>query len=439
MPDLTVKTLLLARHLLPISPSNTVLDDHGVVVENGRILAVDSNRSLLKNHPEAARIDLGHHIVMPGLINAHGHLAMSLMRGLGEGHLLDTWLREVIWPLEAQIVSRDFVAAGTRLAIAEMVSRGITTASDMYYFPEVTAAIAAELGFRAQIAFPVIEQRNPYSNTADECIHRGVELNDSYRSAKTIHPAFGPHAAYSVAKNTLTRVFTLAAEIGIPVQMHIHETPQEVRKAHEKLGCSWIEYLDQHGMLVPELQAVHMTTLTQEEIQRIAERGVKVIHCPYSNLKLNSGTCPIAELYAAGITVAVGTDGAASNNALDLLGEARLAALLANYGNEKPSRVRSDQILESATLGGARALGLEAEIGSIEPGKAADLIAIDIDSPSLQPLFDAHAQLIHTSAANQVSHTWVEGRLLYENGSYKGLDVNEVIAIAQTWRDKISI
>jgi 5-methylthioadenosine/S-adenosylhomocysteine deaminase len=345
----------------------------------------------------------------------------------------------VIWPLEAQIVSRDFVAAGTRLAIAEMLSRGITTASDMYYFPEVTAAIAAELGFRAQIAFPVIEQRNSYSNTADECIHRGVELNDSYRSAKTIHPAFGPHAAYSVTKNALTRVFTLAAEMGIPVQMRMHETPQEVRKAHEKLGCSWIEYLDRHGMLVPELQAVHMTTLTQEEIQRIAERGVKVIHCPYSNLKLNSGTCPIAELYAAGITVALGTDGAASNNVLDLLGEARLAALLANYGNEKPSLVTSDQILESATLGGARALGLEAEIGSIEPGKAADLIAIDIDNPSLQPLFDARAQLIHTSAANQVSHTWVGGRLLYENGSYKGLDVKEVVATAQTWRDKISI
>ena len=182
-----------------------------------------------------------------------------------------------------------------------------------------------------------------------------------------------------------------------------------------------------------------MTTLTQEEIQRIAERGVKVIHCPYSNLKLNSGTCPIAELYAAGITVALGTDGAASNNVLDLLGEARLAALLANYGNENPSRVTSDQILESATLGGARALGLEAEIGSIEPGKAADLIAIDIDNPSLQPLFDARAQLIHTSAANQVSHTWVGGRLLYENGSYKGLDVKEVVATAQTWRDKISI
>ena len=438
MPNLTVKTLLLARHLLPISPSNTVLDDHGVVVENGRILAIDSNHSLLKKHPEAVQVDLRHHIVMPGLINAHGHLAMSLLRGLGEGHLLDTWLREVIWPLETRFVSPDFVAAGTRLAIAEMLSRGVTTASDMYYFPEVTAAIAAELGFRAQIAFPVIEQRNSYSNTADECIHRGVELNDAYRTAKTIHLAFGPHAAYTVPKDTLTRVFTLAAEIGIPIQMHIHETRQEVRNAHEKLGSSWIEYLDRYGMLVPELQAVHMTSLTPEEIQRVAERDVKVIHCPYSNLKLNSGRCPISDLYIAGITVALGTDGAASNNALDLLGEARLAALLANDGTENPSRVTSEQILESATLGGARALGLEAETGSIESGKAADLIAIDVDNPGLQPLFDAHAQLIHTAAANQVSHTWVEGKLLYENGSHIGLDVNEVVATARTWRDRLS-
>ncbi|MEE3279755.1 MAG: amidohydrolase family protein [Pseudomonadota bacterium] len=438
MPNLTVKTLLLARHLLPISPANAVLNDHGVAVENGRILEIDSNQSLLKKHPEAAQVDLRHHIVMPGLINAHGHLAMSLMRGLGEGRLLDTWLREVIRPLETRFVSRDFVAAGTRLAIAEMLSRGVTTASDMYYFPEVTAAVAAELGFRAQIAFPVIEQRNSYSNTADECIHRGVELNDTYRTAATIHLAFGPHAAYTVTKDVLTRVFTLAAEIGIPIQMHIHETRQEVRKAHEKVGCSWIEYLDRYGMLVPELQAVHMTSLTVEEIQRVAERGVKVIHCPYSNLKLNSGACPIADLYEAGITVALGTDSAASNNALDLLGDARLAALLANYGTENPFPVTSEQILESATLGGARALGLEAEIGSIESGKAADLIAIDVDSPDLQPMFDAHAQLIHTAATNHVSHTWVAGKLLYENGNHVCLDVNEVVATAHTWRDKLS-
>ena len=438
MPDPTVKTLLLARYLLPISPKNAVLDDHGIAIESGRILAIGLNRSLLQNYPDAVKVDLGHHIVMPGLVNAHAHLGMSLMRGLGEGRQLHTWLREVIWPLEARYVSPDFVAAGTRLAIAEMLSRGMTTASDMYYFPKVTAAIAAELGFRAQIAFPVIEQRNSYSSTADECIHRGVELNDNYRTTTTIHPAFGPHAAYTVREDILTRVFTLAAEIGIPIQMHIHETPLEVRKARETLGCSWIEYLDQRDMLVPELQAVHMTTLTQEEIERVAERGVKVIHCPYSNLKLNSGTCPTAELYAAGITVALGTDGAASNNALDLLSEARLAALMANHSADNPSRVTAAKILESATLGGAQALGLEAEIGSIEPGKAADLIAIDVDNPSLQPLFDVHAQLIHTHAANYVSHAWVEGKLLFENNTYIGFDVNEVVAAAQTWRDKLS-
>ena len=437
MPDMLTKTVLLARHLLPISPSNKVLDDHGVVIQDGRILAIGPNRSLLTSHPDAEEIDLRHHIVMPGLINAHGHLPMSLMRGIGDGQTLNTWLRETIWPLEANIVSRDFVAAGTQLAIAEMLSLGVTTASDMYYFPEVTAAVAIKSGFRAQIAFPIIELPNLYSTTVDECIHRGVELSDDYRSNTTIHPAFGPHSAYAVPNDVLTRVFTLAAEIGIPVQMHIHETAQEVRAAREQFGHSWIEYLDQHGMLVPELQAVHMTALTRQEIARVAERGVKVIHCPYSNLKLNSGTCPIAELYDAGITVALGTDGAASNNALDLLSEARLALLLANYGNEKPTRVSPAQILETATLGGARALGLETEIGSIEPGKAADLIAIDVDKPSLQPLFDAHTQLIHTPAANHVSHTWVEGKLLYENGSYKRLDIEEIIASAQTWRKKV--
>ena len=437
MPDMLTKTVLLARHLLPISPSNKVLDDHGVVVQDGRILAIDSNNSLLTNYPDAVEVDLRHHIVMPGLINAHGHLPMSLMRGIGDGKKLDTWLRDIIWPLEANIVSRDFVATGTELAIAEMLSLGVTTASDMYYFPDVTAAVAIKLGFRAQIAFPIIELHNLYSNTVDECIHRGIELSDDYRSTTTIHPAFGPHSTYAVPSDVLIRVFTLAAEIGIPVQMHLHETEQEVRIAHEQFGQSSIEYLDQHGMLVPELQAVHMTALSRDEIARVAERGVKVIHCPYSNLKLGSGSCPIAELYDAGITLALGTDGAASNNALDLLSEARLALLLANDGNESPTRVSPAQILESATLGGARALGLEAEIGSIEPGKAADLIAIDIDKPGMQPLFDAHTQLIHTSAASHVSHAWVEGKLLYENGSYKHLDVEEIVASAKTWREKV--
>lgn len=438
MPDQPIDTVLLPQLLLPIAPRNVVLEQHGVAIADGSIVEIDTNEELLRRYPQARHVELDHHVVLPGFVNAHGHLAMSLLRGLGESLPLERWLSEVIWPLEAEHVSPQFVVDGTNLAIAEMLERGITTASDMYFFPEAAANTALQAGFRLQAAFPIFEAANAYAEGAADCIHKGLALCDQFRNSPTVHAAFGPHAAYSVSPANLDRILTLASELYLPIQMHLHETRTEVSDAQAKQGCSWIELLESRGMLVPELQAVHMTTLTQQELDLVAERGVQVVHCPHSNLKLASGYCPVAELRERGVTVSLGTDGAASSNDLDLISEARLAGLLSKLDLGDPSVLPAPDLLAMATIEGAKSLGLDELIGSVEAGKSADLIAIDTNTPSLQPLHDVHAQLVHTDAAKHVTHVWVAGRCLYDDRVHSSVDVEQTLAHAREWRGRLS-
>ena len=433
-----LETLLRPRYLLPIEPDNVVREGAAVVVREGRIAAVDDAAELAARFPEAAPLHLDSHVLLPGLVNAHGHFAMTLLRGLGESQSLEAWLKETMWPLEARWLSPEFVADGAALAFVEMIASGTTCASDMYWFPEVVADAAAKAGLRVQIAFPVAGIENVWTQSEDECVSRGLELHDAFRGSELVRVAFGPHSAYVVDRGALQRVQMLADEIDAGIQIHLHEDAGEVAEARRRTGDTWVRLLDSIGMLTPALQAVHMTQLDDDEIERVARGGAHVVHCPSSNLKLASGVCRVGDLKAAGVNVALGSDGAASNNCLDLFSEMRTAALLWKWSAGDAGAASAATMLRMATLDGARALGLGDEIGSLLPGKAADLIAVDLKRPAMQPAHDPQAQLVHSPAGSCVSHVWVGGRCLYENGAFQTLDAERVVARAAEWTQRIA-
>ena len=434
MADLVVSPLLL----LPVAPRNEAFEGMGIAVRDGAIVGLGQRDAMLAEHPAARRLDLDRHILMPGLVNAHGHLAMTLLRGLGESESLDDWLNNTIWPLEARWMDEDFVRDGTRLAVAEMIATGTTTAADMYYFPETAALACRDAGFRLQASFPLIDMPNAYSSGFDDCLSKGLALHDRFRDDGLITTCFGPHSAYTVEPKRLERVAMYADEIDADVHIHLHETEDEVERARRSHGGTWIRVLDQIGLLTERLQAVHMTAVSDAEIDLVAERGVRVVHCPHSNMKLASGICPVTKFLAAGASVGLGTDGAASNNALDLFAEARVAALLSKTANADATVLPAADLLAMATLGGARALGMDDRIGSIEVGKCADLVAVDVNHPAMQPLNNPHAALVHANAGACVTHTFVDGRCVYENGVWHTLDIDEILARAASWRSKLN-
>jgi 5-methylthioadenosine/S-adenosylhomocysteine deaminase len=439
MPTVTADLIIDARWVLPIAPDNRVLRRHSVVVDGGRIRMIGPTTEVHAQALARHRVTLDdHHVLMPGLVNAHGHAAMTLLRGLADDVPLARWLNEIIWPTEARWVSETFVRDGVELAVAEMLKSGTTCFSDMYFFPEVCARVAREAGMRAQVLFPVIQFPNAWSRDVDEAIHKGLALHDRYRDDRLIRIAFGPHAPYTVAPADLVRILALAEELDASIQTHLHETAAEVEQARKQSGQSHIEQLHTLGFLTPRLQAVHVTQLTDRELELLAETGVSVVHCPQSNLKLGSGFCPVARLRAAGVTVALGTDGAASNDGLDLFAEMRVASLLAKALAQDPSALDALTLLEMATLGGARALDMATEIGSIEVGKFADLIAIDLDDVNTLPVHNPQSQLIFTSAGNRDSHVWLGGKVLVEERRLTTLDEAGIRSRSRGWGERIA-
>jgi 5-methylthioadenosine/S-adenosylhomocysteine deaminase len=439
MPTATADLIIDARWVLPIAPVNGVLEHHSVVVEGGRIRWLGPAGEVHECFEARHHVALGdHHLLMPGLVNAHGHAAMTLLRGLADDVPLARWLNDIIWPTEARWVSETFVRDGMELAIAEMLKTGTTCFSDMYFFPDVGAGVARAAGMRAQIAFPIIRFPNAWSRSTEDAIHKGLELHDRYRDDPLVRIAFGPHAPYTVAADDLVRVLALADELDASIQTHLHETADEVAEARAQSGQSHIEQLHGLGLLVPRLQAVHMTQITDRELELVAASGVGVVHCPQSNLKLGSGLCPVTRLREAGVTVALGTDGAASNDGLDLFAEMRAASLLAKALARDPAALDALALLKMATLDGARVLDVDHEIGSLEPGKAADLIAIDLDHIGTLPVHHPQAQLIYTTAGTRVSHVWVAGRALVESGRLLTLDEAGIRSRSRGWGERIA-
>jgi len=401
------------------------------------IVAIAPREQLRAQFPDAPRIDLAGQIVMPGLVNAHGHMAMTLLRGLAEDLPLDAWLKERIWPIEARNISESFVTDGTAHAVLEMLRSGTTTAADMYFFPERSAAVLRRAGMRAQVSFPLISHPNAWSANAAEAFHKGLALRDEYRDDALIRIAFGPHSTYALTQAELEKTVTLAQELDAPIHIHLHETEAEVQESRAAIGRTPIAHLDALGGLIPNVQAVHVTVLDDADLERLATRGVAVVHCPHSNLKLGSGYCPLTRLLGRGVRVALGTDGAPSNNTLDLFAELRTAVLLARAVGRDARALPAFDALALATLGGARALGLDEDVGSLEVGKRADLIAVDLQRPAAAPAHRPEVSLVHGAAGSWVTHVWIDGKPIVANGRALTLDEREILAKADYWRQRL--
>lgn len=411
---------------------------HSVAIDNGTIVDVLPTGEALLKYQASHTETCDQHVLLPGFINSHTHVAMNLMRGLADDLPLHTWLSEHIWPAEAKWLSESFVHDGTRHAIAEMLRSGTTCFNDMYLFPDVTARVAQQSGIRAQIGIVVIDFPTPWAKDADEYLSKGLTLRDEFKGDSRISLSLAPHAPYTVSEGPLRQIATLTNELGTKIHIHLHETAQEVSDFVEQHGIRPIAHLDKCGLMGPDLNAVHMTQLDDEEIALLARENVSVIHCPSSNMKLASGFCPTAKLAASGVNVALGTDGAASNNDLDMFSEMRIAGLIAKGHSADATVLPANDILKMATLNGARALGIDDHTGSIERGKAADLTAVRIDSIETTPIYDPASQIVYACGRENVDHVWVAGKLLLHHRQLTTLDEQELIRSARRWQHKIS-
>jgi 5-methylthioadenosine/S-adenosylhomocysteine deaminase len=434
----TVDLIVTARWVIPVDPRGRVLDRHAVVVNNGRIAALMPSEDASKAYAASATVDLPFHVLMPGLINLHTHAAMTLMRGLADDLPLMEWLNQHIWPAEGKHVSPEFVYDGTLLACAEMLRGGVTCFNDMYFYPEQTARAALDAGMRAAIGMICIEFPTSYASDAQDYLRKGLAARDRYRGEPLLSFCLAPHAPYTVSDRSFEQILTYSGELEVPIHMHLHETRDEIRESLTRFGVRPVERLRRLGLLGPGLIAVHAVHLLEEEIDLLAAQSASVAHCPSSNLKLASGMAPVSRFVERGLNTGLGTDGAASNNRLDLFEEMRIAALLAKATSERADSVPADTALHMATLGAAQALGLDQHIGSIVPGKLADLCAVNLDATGLSPVYHPLSHLVYAAGREDVSHVWIGGRPVVERGRLTTLDPVELRAKARAWQTRIA-
>jgi 5-methylthioadenosine/S-adenosylhomocysteine deaminase len=431
-------TLIRPAYVVPVRPAGVVLEQFAVAIDGPVILSVMPAPEALKRYPGARLVDLPDHLLLPGFVNTHTHSPMTLLRGYADDLDLQTWLGEHIWPAEQKFVGPDFVTDGTRLAVAEMLRAGTTCFNDMYFYPREVAQVCRDAGIRASIGVPLIEHESFSTVNIDRYFREGEELHQRWKADPLLSFTFAPHAPYTVSNATLSRIRELSEKLEVPVHLHLLETAWEIKHSlnhHEKLPLARLSAL---GLLNSRLQAVHMTQLSEDDMKLLGETSVQVIHCPQSNLKLASGICPISALLSAGVNVALGTDGAASNNDLDLLAEAQTAALLAKGISGNAESVDAFTALEMMTINGARALGMNESLGSIEPGKQADLCAIDFNCPETQPLHNVVSQLIYAASSRQVTDVWVAGQRVLESRRLTTIDQGETIEKARMWRERLA-
>jgi 5-methylthioadenosine/S-adenosylhomocysteine deaminase len=434
----TVETLVHARWIVPVEPAGRVLENHALAIAHGRIVALCPSVEAVSRFTAVEEIHLPRHALIPGLVNAHTHAAMTLLRGLADDLPLMQWLQDHIWPAENHWVTADFVRDGAELAVAEMLRGGTTCFADMYFFPEVTAQVARQSGIRAMLGMILFDFPSPWGSGPEEYLAKGLALRDQHKNDPLLGFVFAPHAPYTVSDPWLAKLRALADELDLPVHTHVHETAGEVEDSLKQHGKRPLARLADLGLVTPALMAAHMTQLEDAEIAEVASKGISVVHCPSSNLKLASGFCPVAKLLKAGVNVAIGTDGAASNNTLDMLAEMRQAALLAKGVASDPTALPASTALRMATLNGARALGLDKDLGSLTPGKWADLCAVDLDSPETQPVHDVISTLVYAANREQVSDVWVAGRRLLQERRLLRTDLPELLKRAAAWGARIA-
>ena len=433
-----VDLLIEAGWVIPVEPHGVALAEHAVVIHEGRIVDLLPVETARIGYLPRSRVQRPDCILLPGFVNAHAHNPMSLMRGLADDLPLMTWLQGHIWPVEAAVLGPDFVRDGTALAIIEMLRGGTTCANENYFFPDVSADTYRRYGFRACVGLPIIDFPTPWARSDDEYFERALAVHDEWRGHPLIACAFTPHAPYTVKDASFERIALLARQLNLQVHCHVHETAQEVSDSLQQHRQRPLARLQRLDLVNEQLIAVHMTQLTPAEIELCAQQGVSVVHCPESNLKLASGFCPSAALQKAGVNLALGTDGCASNNDLDMLGEMRTAALLAKGVALDAAALDAPSALRMATLGSARAMALDEQIGSIEVGKQADLITLRVDVPEMQPLYDPISQLVYAGARQNVRDVWIAGERKLVDGELVDIDVAEVLAKARQWGQRIA-
>lgn len=432
-----IPTLISARWVIPIEPAGTVLEAHSVAVRDGAIEAVLPSAQAADRFPGYARVDLPEHVLIPGLVNLHIHAAMALMRGMADDLPLMRWLEEHVWPAETRHVSPQFVRDGTRLACVEMLRGGVTCFNDMYFFPEDAAEAALACGMRAGLGMIVIDFPTAYASDPDDYLAKGLALRDRHRDHPLLSFCLAPHAPYTVSDSSFRKIATIAAELDCPIHCHIHESEGEVARSVAEHGVRPLERLRRLGVVGPNLVSVHSVHLTDAEIDMLATHGSSVAHCPSSNLKLASGFAPVARLLASGVNVGLGTDGAASNNRLDGFQEMRLAALLAKAVAGRADAVPAHAALAMATIAGARAMGLAQKIGSIRPGKRADLAAVCVRGPELSPLFDPASHLVYAVGREHVSHVWVDGVPKMVDRELRDVDFADLDRRVKLWQNTL--
>ena len=435
---MTTTQMISPRWLVPVEPKGTVLENHSLVVDRSRILAILPTEVARGRFTGVAETVLPQHVLIPGLINLHTHAAMTLMRGLADDTPLMIWLNDHIWPTEAKHLSEAYVFDGTELATAEMIRSGTTCFADMYFYHDVAARAALKSGMRAALGGAILEFPTPYANDAEAYIAKCLAPRDEFANDSRLKLMLAPHAPYTVSDKTFARIFTIAAEADYPVMMHIHETQDEIVQGEKEYQNRPIARLAKLGILGPNLIAVHCVHLSPQEIELFAALGVHVAHCPASNLKLASGIAPVHAMLKAGINVGIGTDGAASNNRLDMLGETRLASLLQKGTTGDAAALPAHQKLEMATLNAAKALGWQDEIGSLVVGKAADMTAIDLSSIETQPVYDPVSHIFHAAGRENVSHVWVNGELLLDKRVLTRQDMAELKNKAAIWQQRFA-
>ena len=423
--------------IIPVEPAGRVLDHHALAVHEGRVAALITRDEAREYYRADEHLRLPGHALTPGFVNAHTHSPMSLMRGFADDLPLMTWLNEHIWPVEGKLAGPDFIRDGAELSMAEMLRGGTTCFNDMYFFPDVVARSASRMRIRAVLGMIVIEFPTPWASEPAEYLRRGLEVRDEFKSDPLLNFVFAPHAPYTVSDDSFQRLRGYADELDTRVHMHLHETAHEVEEAEREHGERPMDRMERLGLLNPSMLAVHMTQLSEDEIRRAGDHGISVVHCPESNLKLASGFCPVAELQAAGVNVALGTDGAASNNDSDMVGEMRSAALLGKAVAGDPAALPAEDVLSMATINGARALGLDAEIGSLLPGKWADLTAIRLDHLASTPVHNPISQIVYAAGRDQVNHVWVGGRRTVADGRLVEIDEHELRERVNAWVEPI--
>ena len=425
----TVVTMDAARH---------IYNNGAVAVRGDSIVAAGSRNGIASRYDAARTIDAGGEIVMPGLINGHAHAAMSLFRGLADDLSLNDWLQKYIFPAEARNVTPDFVKWGTRLGVLEMLRGGITTYADMYYFEDEVARATKEAGMRGVLGETIIDFPAPDNKTVPQALAYTGKYIQQWQGDSLITPAIAPHSIYTCSTKTLQQVAALAHKNNAPILIHLAEAPFEGEQSRAKYGLSPTAYLENIGVLGPDIIAAHCVWVDAGDMKLLASRGVGCVHNPSSNMKLASGASPVVDLIAAGVPVGLGTDGAASNNDLDMFEEMDLAAKLQKLVRMDPRALPAEHVVAMATINGARALHMEKQIGSLEAGKKADVILIRTDAPHATPMYNVYSQLVYALKASDVDTVIVGGKIVMQHRQMLTLDQPQILAKAREYAKKIA-